>query len=296
MNKTFLLSICLLIGILLNTYQVNAQAARAPLASGTSGVLNVSFTTANAGGIWDPENVLVVWVEDSAGELVSTLLCFTSNANNSAAGLSEWWSLIGSRWSDDYDLLNAYTKMSADGVTGATQVDGISSATRPPAPAYGYRSCVWGISENLNAVADGTYTVKMEIANEIVPVNTYGHCLASFDFVKGPKDDYEHYVTIPNSLPNIDPFRDIFIYWNAKPNALSSTELSKSYHVFPNPASSFVFVEGFDVQELELFSTNGKSVLKSKQKHISLASLPAATYIMLIKTGKGLVSKTIVKE
>lgn len=44
----------------------------------TSGTLSVSVTTSSAGGNYTPRNILAIWVEDSSGKFVKTLLVYAN--------------------------------------------------------------------------------------------------------------------------------------------------------------------------------------------------------------------------
>lgn len=258
--------------------------------AGTKGLLTVSVVTADPGGLWDPENVLAIWVQNSSGKLVNTMMYFTTNTWGSAQAMSEWWKLIGSQWSDDLVVLESYTLKGLDGISGPTQVDGISSPTRPSLPAYGYRFCYWGESVNLNAFADGIYTVKMELANDLAPVGTAGHQIASFQFEKGPSP----VLLYPDDV--LPSFKSIAINWVPNTTGFKSIDLTKEYTVFPNPALSFVFVKGEDIKSLEVMTLSGKRLLSSKKQYLNVAFLPSGTYLIKITTLKGIVTKKITKK
>ena len=288
MNKFCLMLFCLFFSFAAKSQRLDVAGSSA---SGTSGILSVSVTTADPGGMWDPENVLAIWVQDSSGKLMNTMMVYTSNTWDSAEAMSEWWNIIGARWSDDLSVLNEYTMKNADGITGPTQIDGLSSPSSPTLEgAYGKRYCYWGVSENLNAVPDGTYTVKMEIANGVAPVGSPGHQLASFEFEKGPNT---FRLEPKDVLPS---FQFITIEWMPDFTGLSSSRLAEKYSVFPNPSNSFIFVAGEDIQHIEIFTNTGVSVCESNDQHININALPSGQYIVLIKTGKTVLSKRIIKE
>ena len=56
----------------------------------TDGTLTVTTTTSSPGSNtgYDPENVLAIWVQNSAGTLVNTMLYNTRNSNSSAADIT----------------------------------------------------------------------------------------------------------------------------------------------------------------------------------------------------------------
>lgn len=258
--------------------------------SGTKGLLTVSVVTADPGGLWDPENVLAIWLEDNSGNLVNTMMYFTTNTWNSATSLSEWWKKIGSHWSNDMSVLALYTKSNLDGISGPTQVDGITTPTRPSVPAYGYRFCYWGETFDLTTVADGTYTIKMECANDFAPVGTGGHRMASYSFVKGTANIL---LLPPDVLPS---FKSVVINWVPNVTGLKNVDISNTYTVFPNPAISYLFVKGEDIKALEVMTLSGKKLFKTNQKSVNIALLPCGTYLIHIYTSKGIIIKKFTKQ
>ena len=42
----------------------------------TNGTLSVSVTTSSTGGNYAPRNIVAIWIEDSSGKLVKTLLAY----------------------------------------------------------------------------------------------------------------------------------------------------------------------------------------------------------------------------
>ena len=66
--------------------------------------------------------------------------------------------------------------------------------------------------------------------------------------------------------------------------------------MYPNPTKSTIYVDGSDVQQVEIFSVSGKSILKSNQQNLNLSGLAKGTYLAEITTAKGKLLKKIVKE
>lgn len=285
MAKIKLLLLLLTIGL-----SVHAQKPAPNRGGGTKGLLTVSVVTADPGGLWDPENVLAIWIEDKSGNLVNTMMYFTYNTWDSAQAMSEWWKKIGSHWSNDMSILETYTKTNLDGITGPTQVDGISTPTKPSVPSYGYRFCYWGETLDLTTIADGTYTIKMEIANDFAAVGTGGHRIASYSFVKGPTADIQFPADV---LPS---FKSVVINWVPDVTGLKTVDASKTYTFFPNPALSYVFVKGEDIKALEVMTLSGRRLIKTNQKSVNVALLPSGTYLIRIYTSKGIITKKFTRH
>ena len=52
---------------------------------------------------------------------------------------------------------------------------------------------------------------------------------------------------------------------------------------YPNPASSFITVEGVSNSQIEIYSLTGSLLIKSTDKTINIEHLPAGIY--LVRTG-----------
>lgn len=131
--KKYILSLFVL-AIILN---VNAQ---------TAGTLTVTTTTAAPGGSYSPYNILAIWVQDSSGKFVKTLLAF---ANARKSDLTNWKAATPT-----YNVVDA--------LTGATK----SSHTT--------RTCTWNATNVSKVlVVDGTYNLKMELNDGKSALGTY---------------------------------------------------------------------------------------------------------------------------
>jgi hypothetical protein len=96
--------------------------------------LTVTMTTTPVGGAYAPRNVVAVWVEDQAGTFQKTI----------------------GRWSQARtSSLVAWNQMS-----GGNDTDAVSGATRPSHDAP--ITATW----DLAGLADGTYNVRVEIADD----------------------------------------------------------------------------------------------------------------------------------
>ena len=241
------------------TNMIDAQN-NSPYASeaSTPGTLNVTVTTsATSGAQYSPRNVEAIWIENSSGVFVKSLLVYAqariselTNWNNSSAGNK------------------------VDAITGATQ------------STHGVRTCSWNGTNVLGVVvADGTYTLKMELTDK----NGTGN-LGTFTFVKGTTTQTQ----TPASVPS---FSAITIKWTPSVGtAVEDVNLSDLYQVYPNPTSTSIFVKGLDIQEIEIFNLNGKSLIKTNLHNVNINSLPKGVYMIKINSETGAVMRKLIKE
>jgi hypothetical protein len=240
----------------------------------TAGVLTVTTTTSNPGSTsYQNKNVVAIWIENSNGALVNTMLYNTSNGNSSCQDMSAFWSKIGSSFS------KIGNNITLDASTGATNI------------FYGNKTAIWGLKSTVATVADGVYTVKLEIASDVAPLNTAGHKLVSYTFTKGSASSTGTLVGAAQSC-----FTGTTVQWVPTVTALSNPALEALYKVYPNPTKSNIYVDGSDVQQVEVFNLEGKLLLKSNQQNLNLAGLVKGTYLAEITTAKGKLVKKIVKE
>ena len=226
-------------------------------AQNTSGQLNVTATTLTTNGTYAPRNVVAMWIQDSSGKFVKTMLILGSARK---AHLTNW-------------VTATPVGNSIDAITGATQ------------SSHGTRTCTWNATDALKKpVADGTYTVYMEMTE-----SNSGTRVGTFTFDKGPNA-----VTLtPVNLPN---FININITWTPGPTAIKDVQMDKLYTVYPNPAVSSIFISGPDIREIQIRTLSGKSLLKTNQLKVDLSALASGIYLAEITTDKGFVYKKIVKE
>jgi len=118
--------------------------------------VTASFTTTPAGGAYAPKNVTAVWVEDQAGKLVKTI---------------GRWSAVRTQYLLAW--VGKATLADTDAVSGATRLDHAASLT-----------VTWDLKNKAGTVVpDGTYTIRMELADANATTTTQNH-EASFTFVK----------------------------------------------------------------------------------------------------------------
>jgi len=117
--------------------------------------LTVAFDTTPNGGTFAPKNVVAVWIENSGGQFVKTIGRW---ANVRKVDLVAWTAASGS------DL---------DAVSGATRLDHSQRLT-----------VMWDLKDRAGAVVpDGTYTIRMELADGNVSQPAQNH-QGTFTFVK----------------------------------------------------------------------------------------------------------------
>ena len=224
----------------------------------TPGTLNVTVTTsATSGAQYSPRNVEAIWVVDNTGKFVKSLLVY---AQARISELTNW------------NTSSAGNKV--DAVTGATQA------------SHGVRTCSWnGTNVSGVVVADGTYTLKMELTDK----NSTGN-VGTFTFVKGPTSQTQTPAAVPS-------FSAITIKWTPSVGtAVEDVNMSNLYQVYPNPTSSSIFVNGLNIQKIEIFNLNGKSLIKTNLHNVNLNSLPNGVYIIKINTETGTIMKKLIKQ
>jgi hypothetical protein len=114
------------------------------------------FQTTSAGGPYAPRNVTVVWIEDGNGNFVKTMGRWAAQRKNY---LVAWTAKAGAN--------------DADAVSGATLGDHLN-----------FIQATWNLQDKSGTVVpDGTYTIKMEMADSDSGTTTANH-EGTFTFVK----------------------------------------------------------------------------------------------------------------
>jgi len=224
----------------------------------TTGTLTVSVNTLQGAlNGYSPKNIVAIWIVDSNGTFVKTLLALAATRKGD---LYKWKAATST-----YNVVDA--------TTGATQ------------SAYGVRNCTWnGTDVSRVVVPDGNYTVWIELTDDAVQGP-----FTSYTFAKGPNA-----VSLsPAALAN---FSGISIQWAPTATAIDEVQLEKLYTVYPNPTSSMIYVTGFDIQGIDIYTLAGKCILKSSIQTVNLNSLPKGTYLAKVMTKKGTFIKKIEKE
>lgn len=161
------------------------------------------------------------------------------------------------------------------------KVDAVTAATQS---SHATRTCTWkGTNVSAVTVPDGTYTVKLELNDGNARVATY-------TFIKGTSP------TTGTVSASSGSFSNVSIQWVPTATGIDEVKLANLYSVYPNPARSSIFVNGSDIQQIEILSLEGKSILKTNQQNINLSSLLQGNYLALISTSKTTIIKKIIKE
>ena len=154
---------------------MGCSSTNPPVNSGnaTSGTLSVSVLTSSNGGPYAPRNVLAIWVENSSGKFVKTLMVYAAE-----------------RKGDLTNFMSNSFGNSTDAKTGAT----LSS--------HSTRTCSWnGKDASGNLMADGNYKLCFELSD----TNGTG----TFKSVTFSKDS----IATSQSPSNMSSFSNISINW-----------------------------------------------------------------------------------
>ena len=229
----------------------------------STGTLSVSVTTSSTGGEYAPNNVVAIWVEDSSGKFVKTLLAY---AETRRTHLNTWEASTTTAGS-------AFNK--TDAVSGATQSD------------HGTRTSQWnGTDYSGTLVPDGDYKVRMELTDKNETGNT-----ASITFAKGP--------TNQNLTPaNVPSFSSISLNWVCETTTAVDPNLtaSNTFVVYPNPGTGQFTVLGENIKSIVVTDLAGKLLYKGITPVFDLTSQPNGVYLVSIKTELVTVVQKIIKE
>lgn len=227
----------------------------------SNGTLTVTATTSTAGGNYAPKNVVAIWIEDNQGNFVKTLLAYAQTRKTHL----NTWEASTTAFGSPFNTVDA--------ITGATK------------SSHSTRTCTWnGTDVNGTLVPDGTYKVRMELTDK----NNTGN-FSTFTFTKGSNAETQNHANVPS-------FASITINWEPVITAVNDPELEKNYCVFPNPASSVIRVLGEDILEIEVLNLAGSILYKGKSETIDVGNQPEGIYYVKISTGKGVVTKKVVKK
>ena len=252
---------------------ISAQNQSPNATTATGGQLAVTFELLNPG----TEIYFSVYITNGAGQLVNTLGYRYGNGSSAqySPQLSTFWSKIG----NTFNIPNFKYVGNTDGTSGATTTSAIASKTY-----------YWGkTAPNVTAVAafpDGVYTINFESAK-----NNNNRKYASTTFTKGPAVS-----TAAAVSPAISTFAGISAIWTPAATGINNIELSTLYSIYPNPAITSVYVNGPDIQSVDVFTLEGKRIFSSNQQKLNIAALKKGTYMLSINTGKGNVSKKLIKN
>lgn len=124
---------------------------------GVAGTVSITLTTTPNGGSYAPKHVVAVWIQNQGGTFVKTIGRWAATRKSS---LVAWNTAAGAN--------------DADAISGAT----IATHTAP-------LTLTWNLLDKASAeVPDGTYTVRMELADSNSSTAGQNH-QGTFTFVKG---------------------------------------------------------------------------------------------------------------
>lgn len=200
-----------------------------------------------------------VWLKNPSGTFLRTLTMYGNKV--------------------DYypDLKNWYANSSAN------KINAVTGATRSASGTY---TSTWNAKDQANStiVEDGTYSVCIEMTSE-----AYGTSSKYFatTFTKG---------TVEQSITgtNVLPISGITVTWIPSNTAVDDVK-ANMYNVYPNPTKSTVYVSGFDVRSVEVFSLTGKKIFESREQRIDLSGLTKGVYFLRLNTDTGAIIKKVEK-
>jgi len=253
------------------TFILIAQQSAPEATTATGGVLTVSYAIANPG----TQTHYAVYITNSDGQLVNTLGYRYSTEGGYQDQLTTMFSLTG-------NTVNATTTK----FVGAT--DGTTGATFSTAQAS--KTVYWGktgtMATSVAALADGNYTVNFELVKR-----NNNRSFTKATFAKGKT------ASTPTVSPAISTFTGISIQWTpAATTGINDIQLSNLYSIYPNPSIANVYVNGPDIQSVEVFTLEGKFIFSSNQQKLNISALQKGTYLLNINTGKGSITKKLVKN
>ncbi len=190
-----------------------------------------------------------------------------------------------------YGLSSGKTDYTSDLVhwfpeSAKNRVNAVTGATKTSAMTNNVSTWNGKDQTNTNIVPDGTYTVSIEMSSESYGTNSK---YVTTTFTKGPA-----VVTLTPTA--VSPISNVTVKWQPANTGINNIELSTLYSIYPNPAVSNVYVNGPDVKSIDVFTLEGKHIFSSNQQKLNIASLKKGTYLLNINTGKGLVSKKLIKN
>lgn len=227
----------------------------------TVGELSVSVSTSDTGGNYKPRNVMAIWVENSDGDFIKTLLAY---ADKRKGYLTHW------------------KNVTTNAGTAYNKVDAVSGATKS---SHGTRTCTWdGTNFSGDTVDDGTYTLCLELTDK----NSTGN-YSTFEFLKSTD-------SVSYTPGNEASFNNIQLNW--VPVVKTSVDLldENVYKVYPTPTTGQLLVIGENVETIEINDSNGKTIQKSTSTNLDLSSYPNGVYFINIITNQGSIVKRVLKE
>ena len=123
----------------------------------------------------------------------------------------------------------------------------------------------------------------------------------SYYFSQVEEEDFTEYTCeaytfeqLPKELMEISFFREPVTLVKD----LATSEVNSGLVVYPNPATDFIHVRTskLDIEKIFIFDLAGKLIMTEFKKDINIRHLPAANYIISIKTYEGIKSFKLIKK
>lgn len=227
----------------------------------TDGDLNVSTFTSEAGGNYNPRNIVAIWIENEEGQFVKTLLAY---ANSRKTHLNIWQASTAAALSE-FNIVDA--------ITGATK------------NSHATRECMWNATDiNGNIVSDGTYFLWMELTDK----NGTGN-YSSFSFTKGEMEELQTPADVPS-------FGDISIHW--QPSGVGITEhiSGNQYRISNNPGYGEYRILGAEFDEIEILSMKGELLYQGTSDIINISAYQKGMYFLTIINVDKRYTKKLIKN
>jgi hypothetical protein len=212
-------------------------------------------------------------------------LTFNATTTGTASNIMAVWvqngttfvkTLIGSKSGYKTELTTWWASSKGDIVNATT------GATR----SHGAVTTSWtGQDKTLTTVlADATYTVYIETKEEGKAVK-----VGSFAFTKG--------ATAQTVRPAaVTGFSNASLVWTPVNTGIDEVKLANLYSVYPNPTNSYVYVNGVDIQCIQLCTLSGNTIYTTNNPKMNLSTLPKGTYLAVIVTNNGTVIKKVQRK
>ena len=214
----------------------------------TAGTLTFKVTTV-AGGSISGAHIQAIWIKNSAGTYVKTLLAYSKTTN-----------------------IDHLTKWAPGGVKPTVTVDAQTGATTS---TYGVLTETWnGQNVSGTVVADGSYTIWVELSDDPTEVS------GSWTFAKGP-------TAVNTTGTATTNFTNISIVWAPVNTAIDNVEMEKYYSLYPTQAVSSIYVSGSDIEGMDICSLNGKILLHGNEQQMNISQLPKGAYLAVVYTKSG---------
>ena len=75
-------------------------------------------------------------------------------------------------------------------------------------------------------------------------------------------------------------------------------ELPINYSIYPNPTNGKVTIQNVEsaIETIQVFDLTGKMVFETRQTTFDITHLPTATYVIQIRTDKGVLTRKLLKN